>query len=571
MPIDVKSILQRHESLKRVKQNWMPFYQALSQYVMMRKQYFTTEQNEGPFLLNKVFDSTALHAAHMMAASCLGQIWPNPFESFEFRPQIAQDEELFSDAFEMMNTVNDVMPTNLALPEARVMPSLLESFTDGIVFGTAALASIQTNDYACPVKIKPMDTKTMSIAENEYGEVDTVYMEKNFTVAKLVQRFGFFSVSDRIKKLYDEGKLEECVKVLHLIEPRRERNPLKLGVQDMPFASIIIEIDTKHVLEESGFEEMPITVFRFWQNVGEVYGRSPAMDAMPDIRALNKLVEMFERAGEMGLDPPKMISTEDVLGSGKPPWGPGAWIPVHASGRLGSDRPPIETIGTVQNPSWAVQRITDLRDNVKEYFMLSILSDLNNTSRQTLGEANIRNELRMYMSAPPLVRMLLELVSPLLDRSFNIMLGMGMFGVVRGSVQDIRMRALGLQPKYISEDFISSRTAGLKGYRINFLCPAARLMKMEEAQGLERLINFTAGLATIDPGVTKNINADEALRSGQRLYGASQKILYTPAEVEAGRQVAAQQQMEMQQMQQAMTGAAAFKDAAKGVKDLGAA
>lgn len=572
MGINTDAILKRHETLKREKQNWFTMYQALAQYCLQRKQYFTTDNTNGPFLLNKVFDSTATHAPHMMASSILGQIWPNPFESFEFVPQVAQDEAMFSDAWDMMLTVNEVLPANLAGAEAGVMTAFHEALHDAVIFGTAAVAAIETNDPRNPIMAKALDAKMMSIAENENGQVDTVYMEKAFTVGMLVQKFGYANCSERVQKAYDSDKMDEKVKVLHAIEPRRERNPLKLGNQNMPFASLHIEIDTKHCLQESGYNELPIIVLRFWKNADEVYGRSPAMDALPDIRALNKLVNMFEKAGEMGLDPPRMVSTEDVLGAGKYPWGPGVSIPIHRSGRMGSDGPPIEPILTVQNPGWAQQRMVDLRDNIKTYFMLDILSDLSNTNRQTLGEAHIRNELRMFMTGPMLIRPLLELVGPFLDRCFNILLAKGYFGVVRGSVQDMQMQALGVEPKYISEDFINSRAGGLKGYRINYICPAARLMKLEEAQGLDRLTDFAIGkLAPANPSVLTNLNFDEMLRSYQRLSGATQKALHSPAHVQRQREAEAQQSAQMQEMQAAQTEAAVFKDAAKGVKDLGAA
>lgn len=575
MGVKVDAILKRHETLKREKQNWIAMYQALAQYCLLRKQYFTTDNTNGPFLLNRVFDSTAIHASHMMASSVLGQILPNPFESFEFVPQVAQAEAAYSDAWDMMINVNEVLPVNLALPEAGIMTAVHEVLHEAIIFGIGALACIETDDPRVPIKAKALDAKMMCIAEDENGQVDTVYMEKMYTVGKLVQQYGYANCSERVQKAYDSqdaNKLDEKVKVLQAIEPRRERNPLKLGNQDMPFSSTHIEIDTKHCLLESGFNEMPIIVMRFYKNPDEVQGRSPAMDAMPDIRALNKLVEIFERAGEMGLDPPKMVSTEDVLGAGKMPWGPGVNIPIHSSGRLGSDRKPIEPIITVQNPSWALQRMTELRDNIKTYFMLDILSDLSNTNRQTLGEAHIRNELRMFMTGPMLIRPLLELIGPFLDRCFNILLSKGYFGVVRGSVQDWEMQMMGIEPKYLSEDFISKRAGGLKGYRINFICPAARLMKLEEAQGLERLTDFAIGkLAAVNPGVMTNFDFDETLRSAQRLYGASQKVLRAPAEVQRQREAEAQQSAMLQEAATAQQEATTFKDVAKGAKDLGAA
>jgi hypothetical protein len=566
----VKNLLHRHEMLKRRKMPWMTLYQALSQYVMLRKQYFTTDQSEGPFLVNTVFDATALHAAHSMASSLLGQIWPNPFESVEFTPQIAQAEEAFSDAYDMMNTVNEVLPTNLAGAETGVMTAFHEALVDLVVYGVAALFVQETGELRTPIRVKAMDAKTMSFDENDAGIIDTVYMERTYTISQLIKKYGYANVSEHSRQLYDSSgqMLDQKVRVLHAIEPRMERNPLRLGNHDMPFCSIHIEIDQKHMLQESGFEEMPIIVVRFWKNVGEVQGRSPAMDALPDIRAVNKLVEIFERTGEMALDPPKMISSEDVLGAGKAPWYPGAWIPIHASGRLGSDRRPIEVIQTTENPGWATQRISDLRNTIMQHFMDDVLSDLNNTSRQTLGEADIRNEMRQYKVGPMLIRLLIEMVSPFIDRAFNILLQAGFFGVVEGSEQDFELQLAGITPKYLSEDFIQSRASGLKGYRLNFISPAARLMKLEEAQGTERLTNYVAAVSQFKPEVLDNVNFDESARAMQRLGGASQKLLYSPEQVERMRRDRAQAQAQQQEIEQQMAGAAAFKDAAKGVKDL---
>ncbi|MBX9937651.1 MAG: head-tail connector protein [Candidatus Obscuribacterales bacterium] len=572
----VKALLKRNEDLKKQRQYWFPLYEALARYVFQRKQNFTTDRAEGPFLLNQVYDSTAIHAAHMMASSILGQVWPNPFESFEFVPQVAQEDAVFSDAFDMMTTVNEVMPANLAIPEAGVMTSFGEAILDAVVFGTGGIVVQETGDIKVPIVCKAVDAKCASYAENEHGQIDTVYQEKEFTVATLVQRYGLENVSEKIRKLYEapDGKhLDEKVKVLHVIEPRRERNPLKLGNQDMPFASIHIEIDQKHLLLESGYEENPVIIFRFWKNVGEVLGRSPAMDALADIRALNKLVEIFEKTGEMGLDPPKLVATDDIVGAGKIPWGPGAWIATHKSGLTGTDKGgrAIEPVMTVTNPSWAIQQISNLRDNIQQYFMLDKLTDLSNRSRQTLGEANIRNELRQFMTGPMLTRLIVELVGPFLDRCFNILLQLGAFGVIEGSRQDMQLQMAGISPKYISQDFMMHRMGGLKGYRINYISPAARLMKLEEAQGLDSLTQFVLMLAQVQPDVVHNFDFDEAVRTRQRLSGASQKILRSPAKVRQLREQAAAAQAQQMQVAQEMGQASTFAEAAKGVKDIGAA
>lgn len=572
MAIDTNKIVERNTYLKNVKVPWLPLYQSLAMYVFMRKQYFTIDSLKSPFMLNHVFDSTAVHAAHTTAANLVGQIMPNPFEAFEFLPQVAQKQNVYDDSYDFFDTVNEVMPNVLALPDAGFMNALLECILDMVVFGIGAIAVEETNDFAVPIRFYSVDAKVMCVDENQYGKVDTIYMEREVEVIKIVDKYGYDNCSKAVQTKYDAGQTDEKIKILHAIEPRHERNPMKLGTFDMPFASVHIELDTKHLLKESGYNEMPIIVSRFWKNVGEIQGRSPAMDALPDIRAVNKLVEMFEKAGEMGLDPPKMISSEDVLGAGKIPWGPGVDIPVHVNSRLGTDRrPPIEIIQTVQNPSWATDRISDLRQNIKEYFMIDALTNPLGTYRKTLGEADIQNEKAMFTTGPMLNRGLVELEGPALDCSFNILLEKGYFGVVQGSVQDIALQRMGIEPKYLSQDFLSARTMGMKGYKLNFISPAARLMKLEEAQGNQQLLQSALQMAQIKPMALDIINEDEYMRSEQRLSGASRKAINSPDQVNKIRQARAQQQQQMQQQQQQLADATALKHAGAGVKDLASA
>lgn len=567
----VNRLVGRNQELVTLKTPWLPLYQSLAMYCLLRKQYFTIDSLKSPFMLNSIYDSTPGNSAHFAASSIVGQIMPNPYESFEFVPMVAEGDEIADDTYEFMETVNDVMPHILNMPDAGAQNSLMECVLDMVIFGIGAVcvddvkASITT-----PIRYYAADAKVMNIDENQWGSVDTVYLNKEMSVMKVVDKYGFDNCSKQIQAVYEGPGRDQKVKILHAIQPRLERDPLKLGNLDMAYGSYHVELDSKHVLKESGYNEMPVIVSRFWKIVGEMQGRSPAMDALPDIRALNKLVEMFERAGEMGLDPPKMISSEDVLGAGKIPWGPGVDIPVHWNARMGTDRmKPIEIIQTVQNPSWALERIRDLREFIQQAFMVQQLTDLNNTSRQTLGEAQIRNELRMFQIGPILNRLLSELLGPLLERSFNILLARGFFGVVRGSAQDYRLQAAGITPKYISQDFINKRQMGLKGYRINFISPAARLMKLEEKQGLQELMATVQQMGQGGwPNAYDLINADEFIRISQRLSGANGRALNSPDAVKKLRQARAQQSTQQLQMQSQMAQAGALKQAGSGVKDF---
>lgn len=565
----LNTILHRHEDLKRIKVPWLPLYQALAMYIFLRKQYFTIEYLKTPFMLNFVYDSTAVHAAHMLAATLLGQIMPNTQEYFELVPDGDDDDEIDDDTYKMFDRFNCTLPAMMAKPESRLYPSREEQLLDLGVFGIGSVCVDEDSDPTTPLRYYSADAKVMCVDENQYSIIDTIYMEKRENVIKVVDRYGFDNCSKNVQELYKKRNFDYEIKILHLIEPRHERDPMMLGNLDMPWRSIHIEIDSKQVLRESGFRELPIIVARFWKNVNEVQGRSPAMDALPDIRALNRLVEMFEKAGEMSLDPPRVLSSEDVLGAGKYQWGPGTQIVRHFSGRMGTDKiPPVELLPITADLATSNNRILDLRENVKEYFMINYFTDLNNTSRQTLGEANIRDEKGMFITGSVLNRILAEADVPLIDRSFNILLRNGHLGVIPNSVQDIRAQMRGEQPKYLTPWFINQRLKGKKGYKLNFICPAARLMKLEQAKGVSSLILSTQQLATWRPDAANYVNVGRTLKTMQETSGAPRDVLNTPQEVKQILDIQNKQAAQKQQEQSALVQAHTAKLAGQGAKEF---
>jgi hypothetical protein len=568
--MDVEAILKRYQTLKSAQDLWIPTYEILAQYILMRKIFFKGEVQAGPFIFNLNYDGTAINAARVMAASIFGQVWPSASESFEFVPEVAQRESFFEDdTFEFFQDVNTVLATQISRPEAGFLTALMEAITDLIIFGTAAILVVDTGDIRNPVRFKALDAKSVVFDEDEAGAINTAYITHRLTVASAVAKYKLENCSKDLREKYLAKKFEEKVTVIQAILPRMERDPLKTGNRDMAYASVHIDLThNKHVLMKSGFQEMPLIGMRFNKNPGEVLGRSPAMDAISDIKELNKESEMYTKAGEFALDPPRLISHEHVIG-GYPKWRSGAWIAVHSTGRVGNERPPIEALHTVKNPAWARERIMDLREQVKEHFLIDRLTDLNNRSRQTMGEAEIRNSLRQHITGPVLNRILTEGLQPILDRTFNILLEQGFFGVVRGSIQDYKMRLNGLDPKYLSESFISARMSGVKGYRTKFICPAARASHQEEMTGMLQLRGFLAEVGVMRPEILDLFNFDEWARREHFVSGASLKILNSDAQVQMIRQQAALAQMKAQQEAEIAAGAEVLKTAGQGVKALG--
>ena len=127
-----------------------------------------------------------------------------------------------------------------------------------------------------------------AIAADNQGRVDTLYREFQITVAQMVREFGKDKCSTTVQNLFDRGALEQWVTVIHAIEPRADRDPNKRDDRNMAWKSVYVEsgADETRTLRESGYRSFPALCPRWALAGGDIYGNSPAMEALGDVRQL---------------------------------------------------------------------------------------------------------------------------------------------------------------------------------------------------------------------------------------------------------------------------------------------
>jgi hypothetical protein len=91
-----------------------------------------------------------------------------------------------------------------------------------------------------------------------------------------------------VRNLYDRGQYDDWITIVHAIEPRMDRDYGKLDNKNMPWSSCYFELEgpKDKFLRESGYKRFPALAPR-WQVTGQdIYGSSPAMEALGDIKQL---------------------------------------------------------------------------------------------------------------------------------------------------------------------------------------------------------------------------------------------------------------------------------------------
>lgn len=562
----IQMVMKRWETLKAQREPFMSLYQAVAYFVRARRMNFQSDMSPGQFLTGQIWDSTATQAAHTAASTYVGQIFPTADKTIRIDAPYSLRKRQSKEVQDYFDEVTRRVRRAFSNPTAGFSIAYDEHWLDRVVFGTSGMRVESTTGdekYTVPVRFRAIDAKVACIAEGVNGYIDTIYMERELTVRQCFEEYselenGNEGVSEATRRKYEAGKFDETVKVLHVIEPRLKRSKRAYGNRDMPIASIHIEIDQKHCLRESGMEELDTFISRFWKDKNEVYGRSPATEALPEIITLDGFSETLIEAAEKTIGPPMIVMT-DALAGGE------IDLSANATNEVIDPTAMIQPIGgKVIEP---IFQIGDLKPTYEEKgrlqeaiytaFSVDRLLDLNNKTRMTLGEASIRNELRGQSLSSVYSREIAEVCDPMVRRVVHILFEKDLLGVVYNGPEHIKLIEAGIPEEeilFIPDEIVEiilRPDRSEEFFDVTFISPAARILQQETMLGIERTLEYAIRVQPIAPEVMDVINIDEVTRQVQYLSGAPANLLRSPVEVMQIRQARQEQQQKMMEIEAA--------------------
>lgn len=554
----VDKYIARNQQLETEKAPWNTHFQILAENFLNRKADFAATISPGEFLYKTIFDNTGEMSAMQAASVFLSMLWPDSSRTFRLVPvdELKDQpgvEEHFRYATRQAQRFMDA-------PRAGLIPALQETGIDDQVFGTSGLATFEGEDDSLPLVYEAWNIKGMRISENAQGFVDMIYYSEPKTVRQVVEAYGLDSVAPAAKTLWLDGKYEEKMDILKIIEPRSiaERTG-KAGAIAMAVRTIHLDVKNKKIMKESGYEEMPVAVSRMIKTIGEKYGRSPAMTALPDVLSLNALKEAVIRAAEKQLDPPLGVLDDGRLGGGTIDTSAGALNVFNTSGRMTGDKPvfPLFTIGELQS---AEKLIESFKESIAQDFSLDRLLDLNNSTQMTAYETSVRDRMRGDSLGAMFARQIAEKITPTIERSVSILYRRGLLGIKEAGVAAMLRRAwgriLGKPVHVIPAAVIAAVEAGLDVYEVEYISPAKRFMQSEKLQGIFTAAEFFQKMG-VTPGaedILDNVDFDEMARNVLNYSGCPapiQRVGTAIASIRKGRAEAQAAAAKMEQMRQA--------------------
>ena len=300
-----KILLKRFDRLKSQRQNWESHWQEVADYMQPRKADVTKTRSKGDKRTELIFDSSPLQSVELLSASLHGMLTnpSTPWFSLKFKDTGMENED---EAKTWLESVTEVMYS--AFNQSNFQQEIFELYHDLITFGTAAMF-IEEDDED-NLKFSTRHINEIFISENDKGRIDTVFRKFRISARAAIQKFG--KISKNIEVIAKKDPYEE-VDILHAVYPRADFNPLKKDKENMPFESVYLDASSGEELSVSGFREFPFVVPRYLKASHEIYGRSPAMTALPDVKMLNEMSKTIIKSAQKQVDPPLLVPDDGFV------------------------------------------------------------------------------------------------------------------------------------------------------------------------------------------------------------------------------------------------------------------
>jgi hypothetical protein len=517
-----KQLKDNLSRLMEKRSNWESHWQEVADLMLPRKAEITKERARGDKRHTQIFDATAVHALELLAASLHGMLTSsaNRWFSLRFKEiQLNESDEAKEWLEDSTQRMYDV------ISKSNFQQEIFECYHDLIAFGTSCL--MIEEDQEDVLNFSARHIKEIYIQENKKGYVDTLYRRFKMPAQAAVSKFGFENVSRDIQNIANKNPFDD-IDLVHVVRPRAEYDPNKKDKKNMPYQSVYFEYGSGHIISIGGFLEHPYVIPRYLKASTEQYGRSPGMNALPDVKVLNKMVENSLKAAAKQIDPPLLIPDDGMLAPIR--MSPGS-INYYRSG----SRDRIEPLNINANTSITINNENQRRDAINKMFHIDQLVVTENRN-MTATEVIQRQEEKMRILGPVLGRLQSELLSPLITRVFNILLRNGLF----------------MQ----SPDILQQQEL-----KIEFVSPMALAQRGQELQSLMRGLEIFGSLAQTMP-VMDYIDENGLVKQIISILGLPAKVIKSDAEVEQIRSDRAEQEAQQMEMQQQMAETQMAKNAA---------
>lgn len=489
---------EKFDRLAQHREQWETTWDDVIEYITPNKPNVTGTIVPGEIRNTEVYDSTATRSVRRLAATLNGMLTNQSSQWFFLG---IEDDEMSKDreVKKWLRSINELMFESFE--NSNFYTEIYELYNDLITIGTGVMFIDEIDDE--DDKYLTFSTRHIGeiyIDEDDRGNVDTVGRLFELNARQMVQRFGEENVSSDVMEAYEDDDYDKTFKIVHLVFPREEYGQNPSSMKNMKYASFWFEYESENILTEEGYNYFPYVIVRWSKSSGEIYGRSPAIDNLPDIKTLNQMEYDNLLAGEKLADPPVLVPDEifdtDFDAGGQTYYDPQL---------MGEPKPLF--LGT-QLPV-TIEMANQKRDAIRDGFYVSQLQLIDHRN-MTAEEVRIRHQENMRILGPTYGRIQFELMNPLISR---------VYAILSNAIKPVQVA--GDEVQYIP--LFPPAPESIQGLMIRpkYISPLAKAQRAAEIDSMMKVISTALTMAEASPEILDNIDFDAFIRRVSEIEGAN--------------------------------------------------
>lgn len=450
-PKDYAYLIRRYDQAKDRRSAWENTWQECYDYALPQSGGFTSPLQPGKIRTDRLYDGTALDAVDQLAASLLGHLTPPWTQWFGFKPGPDLNPQ---EAQALAPVLEESAKTIQAhFDRSNFSVEMHQCFLDLVVGGTAALYFEEAEPGAFSAfKFSSVPLSDIVLEEGENGFLDGSFRQMKLTLAQIKERYPSAEIPADIAR---EGERDPQTRfaVLESILPEE-------GAYN--YTALLNERGQPLELSTGRFATSPCIAFRWMKSPGELYGRSPVMKTLPDIKTANKVVELILKNASIAVTGIWQADDDGVLNPANIELVPGAIIPK-AVGSQGLK--PLEMPGRFDVSQIVLD---DLRARIRHGLLIDKLGQMDGRKMTATEVIERASEMALLLGAT-YGRLQSELLTPMIRRAYAILRR-------RGEIPDIA-----LDGRFVALDYRA---------------PLARAQAQRNVQNIITWLTTTLGMGT---------------------------------------------------------------------------
>ena len=407
MRLSAEDVLKRHEKALIKKEDFRNLYEEAYEFALPQRNLYDGHYDGkvgGTKKMNRVFDSTAINSTQRFANRMQSGIFPPQRKWCRLEPGPDIPEERKAEAQAALDIYNDRMFATLKQSNFDIA---IGEFLLDLSVGTAVMM-VQPGDDISAINFIPVPQYLVSIEEGANGQVDNVYRRIRMKGESIQRQWPDAEIPKELQTKIDQKPTDD----VELIEATI------LDQKRGDYCYHVIHKESKAELVYKRMDYSPWIVSRYAKVAGEIYGRGPLITALPDVKTLNKTLELVLKNASLAISGVYTAADDGVLNPNTVKIMPGAIIPVARNGGpQGESLRPLPRSGDF-NVSQII--MNDLRQNIKRILLDESLPPDNMSARSATEVVERMKELSQNLGSA-FGRLINETMIPLVSKILQVM------------------------------------------------------------------------------------------------------------------------------------------------------